>query len=154
MKKIILSFLLLLTIPFLSWCSIDWNNEKDQKIVKLEKQVEELKKEKENDLFKKKQECLQYKNDILKDLKEKELKANKWVYVLEQLFYSPKRNWCYFVSITENWNSTEKWLYEYWNHSWYSDSVYSCNYYYDETFTKKDNWCEELNNKIKELKWE
>jgi len=73
MKKVLLSIFLVL---ILSGCSIDWNDEKDQKIVELEKQVENLKKDQENNFFKKKQECLQYKNDILKDLKEKELKAN------------------------------------------------------------------------------
>ncbi len=151
MKKIFITLSLILA---LSSCSIDWKWEKDKKIAELEKQVSELKKEQENDLFEKQQKCLDYKNEIEKDLLEKEKKSQDKKYSLEQLFYSSKINKCYFVSISNTETSTEKWLYEYWNHSLYSESIDSCNYYYDENFTKIDNGCQRLNKKIKELKWE
>ena len=70
--------LLLIPLLFPSSCSIDWNDEKDAKIAELEKQVreqkEEIKNVKENDLFEKKQKCLGYKDEIEKDLANKQLK--------------------------------------------------------------------------------
>ena len=85
MKKVLLSMFLVL---ILSGCSIDWNWEKDQKIVKLEKQVEELKKDKENDLFKKKQECNKYYLEALKYYSD----IIDWPL---EVFYSPKNKTCY-----------------------------------------------------------
>jgi hypothetical protein len=64
-------------------------------------------------LFEKQQKCLDYKNEIEKDLLEKEKKSQDKKYSLEQLFYSSKINKCYFVSISNTETSTEKWLYEY-----------------------------------------
>lgn len=117
-------------------------------------QKEEIKKGKEDDLFEKRQKCLSHRNEIEKDLKDKEVKDWEWIYNLEQVFYSILKNECYFVSVKEKWKVTERWLYKYWNHSWYSDSEYLCNYYYKDDFTKVDNWCVELDKKVQELKWE
>lgn len=93
MKKVLLSIFLVL---ILSSCSIDWNWEKDKKIteqnnqiLKLEKQVEELKKEKENDLFEKKQECAKY---------------NKWWDI--QVYYNTKYNSCVESYCINFWTST------------------------------------------------
>lgn len=149
---------LLIPLLFLSSCTIDWNDEKDKKIVelnvKIEAQKEEIKKVKDDNLFMKKQTCLKYNDAIEKDLKDKETRNWEWNYTLEQIFYSIPKDECYFVSVNEKWKSTERWLYKYWNHSWYSKSEYSCNYYYKDDFTKVDNWCTELDAKIQELKWE
>jgi len=54
----------------LSSCSIDWNDEKDKKITELENKVEEIIKEKESDLFNKKQECKKYQDTAFLFLKE------------------------------------------------------------------------------------
>ena len=153
-----LSLLLIPLLFFMTSCTIDWNDEKDKKIAELEKQVmeqkEEIKKWKEDDLFNKKQKCLSYKNEIEKDLKDKEIKDWEWIYTLEQAFYSIPKNECYFVSIKEKWKVTERWLYKYWNHSWHSPSENICYYYYQDDFSKVDEWCNELDIKIQELKWE
>lgn len=137
-----------------SSCTIDWNDEKDKKIAELEKQVLELKTKNDDDLFEKKQKCLSYKDDIEKDLGNNKIRNWTWNYSLEQIFYSVAKQECYFVSIKEEGKRTERWLYKYWNHSWYSDSEYLCNYYYNDDFIKVDNWCSELDAKVKELKWE
>lgn len=67
---------LLIPLLFLSSCTIDWNDEKDKKIVelnvKIEAQKEEIKKVKDDNLFMKKQTCLKYNDAIEKDLKDKE----------------------------------------------------------------------------------
>ncbi len=55
MKKL-LPFILLTSL-LLSACSIDWNDDKDKKIAKLERQIED-------DSFSKKQECEKYKKNI------------------------------------------------------------------------------------------
>lgn len=107
MKKIIFLTLTIFSITFLSWCSIDWNWEKDKKIseqynqiLRLENQIEEFKKvkntkiievekqlkENENDLFKKKQECIKDENKALWFLQ-------KWDEI-NSIFYSKKLNSC------------------------------------------------------------
>ncbi|MDD2907384.1 MAG: hypothetical protein PHH98_01965 [Candidatus Gracilibacteria bacterium] len=91
MKKALLSMFLVL---ILSSCSIDLNNEKDEKIIKLEKQVEELKKDKENDLFKKKQECIKYKSDML----EMAQQFRSEIYEIEEIFYSDYGKSCFFIA--------------------------------------------------------
>ena len=153
-----LTIILIPLLFFMTSCTIDWNDEKDKKIAELEKQLieqkEEIKKWKEDDLFDKKQKCLGYKNEIEKDLKDKEAKDWEWVYTLEQVFYSISKNECYFVSVKEEWKVTDRWLYKYWNHSWHSPSENICYYYDQDDFSKIDEWCSELDKKIKELKWE
>ena len=53
--------LLLIPLILLSSCTIDWNDKKDAKIAelnaKIETQKEEIKKVKDDDLFKKNKEC-------------------------------------------------------------------------------------------------
>lgn len=49
--------LLLIPLILLSSCTIDWNDAKDAKIAELEKQVTELQNKKDDNIFKKKQEC-------------------------------------------------------------------------------------------------
>ncbi len=80
-----------ISILILSGCSVDWNDEKDEKIAELEKRAVELKQEKENDTFKKKQECLKYETDIRNRLNGQN---EKFV----ELFYSPIKNSCLYVA--------------------------------------------------------
>lgn len=113
----------------------------------------------DNDFFQRNQECLSYKEQIEKDLLDNQKKLNRWKYSLEQIFYSPVKKACFFVSIVETYywapyGNTEKWLYKYWNHSVYSESEFNCNYYYDENKNLQDNKCYELDNEVKKLKWE
>jgi protein involved in sex pheromone biosynthesis len=56
MKKYI-SLVLISTTLILSSCSIDWTGENEKKIIELEKQAQ-------NDIFKKKQECANYTEEI------------------------------------------------------------------------------------------
>lgn len=141
MKKIILSILLLLTVSFLSWCSIDWNWEKDQKISNLEKQIEKSNKEKEKDLFKKRQECLKYNDEMIEQMYHKYWDENIFI---EEIFYSPINNSCIYVSSTEI--QPEPWV-----------DVLQLN----DFFTKKtileclfSKCANSFNLKVKELKWE
>ena len=78
MKKIIILISLLL---ILTWCSIDWNNEK------------------ENYLFKKQQECYSYKDKIQNDLDKERQKLwwETWKWLWE-IFYSKKNNSCFYVN--------------------------------------------------------
>lgn len=128
MKKITISILLLLTVSFLSWCSIDWNWEKDKKIVKLEKQLLELN-NKENE-FKKNQECIRLKdsmeksitNILTKTYESQEILSdiNKWIIKIKiwDIFYSRKLNSCVFWFI-----KTEDLSY------FFKEKFYSHNYY-------------------------
>lgn len=120
MKKIIT--LSLFFVLFLSSCSIDWNWEKD------------------NELFKKKEECWKYYNELITQLKEKYW-SSFYINWVKQIFYSPVNNSC---------------LYEEW---WLESSldVSIKDAYTKNTIIKKDINNEdfiEWNKKIKELKWE
>lgn len=132
MKKIIT--LSLVFVLFLSSCSIDWNWEKDKKIVELEKELTLLKKDKENDLFKKKQECEKYKDWIQKEL---ELQKNS---ILNEVFYSPVKNTCYSLTY---------WLFD--KNNILTDILQNEKIIYDDTSLGDKNL---LFKKIKELKWE
>ena len=68
MKKL-LPFILISSL-LLSACSIDWNDEKDKKIAKLEKQIQD-------DLFKKKQECEKYQKSIQSEIEKRNEEAGK-----------------------------------------------------------------------------
>ncbi len=154
MKKI---FIVMIIISlFLGWCSIDWNWEKDTKIADLEKQVSELKKEKENDLFKKKQECIKYKDKML----EMAQKFHSTVYELDEIFYSPTKKSCYFIA-KDNQYIGELLLFDY-----FSNITIAGKYYYWICRDKEGgeykaciNYHEENDDKeydkiLKELKWE
>lgn len=69
----------------LTSCSVNWNNEKDTKISELEKRVQD-------DLFKKRQECAKYKDEIESDIK------NRWDEEFVELFYSPVRHSCLYIA--------------------------------------------------------
>lgn len=79
---------LILSTIFFSSCSIDWNNEKDKKIIALEQQIQ-------NDLFKKKQECSKMSIPI---------QANQEIL---DLFYSSERNSCIYRIL--EWNEQTVW---------------------------------------------
>lgn len=149
MKRTILMLALFLVSVFLSWCT---NTKQIDQLKQQNALLKEQINQQSDDFFKKTEQCLAHKNEIEKDLLEKQQKSER-KYSLEQIFYSPKTQRCYFVSITEEWNRIGRWLYEYWNHSYYSQSVYACDYYYEDLI-KKDNWCAELDVKVKELKLE
>jgi hypothetical protein len=158
MKKIIISILLILTVSFLSWCSIDWNNGKDKKIIELEKQVSEIKKEKENDLFKKNIECNKLENEI------KSFATNfYWEEIqIKNIFYSPKRKSCLFSVFVVRSNFDNKIYILDIMDILSKESIYWIDS--KELFLYKDviDWncfwmekkCDNFNNKIKELKWE
>lgn len=74
---------LLIPLLFLSSCSIDWNDEKDKRIGELEKQIL-------NDIFKKKQECLKYKENL------QEKYSNDLNYYFSNIFYSSKYDSCLY----------------------------------------------------------
>jgi len=114
MKKIILSFLLILTVSFLSWCS----SNKDE-------------------LFEKKQECMEYKDEMAKQIIE--LWKLHWAINIDEIFYSKKDNTCYYTSYWTNWYI----LFDYLGNK-FSDSA---------SITNLDD-IKRLKEKIKELKWE
>ena len=141
-----IKFLLTLFLVFvLSGCSIDWNWEKDEKIVELEKQLND-------DIFEKNKECLSYKNDILSEIERSNLiKVNyRIIENLEDIFYSPLKNTCIYT--TYNTSSSCSWyiIYNYFSvKQFLEDVVYEdnsiCNY-------MKTNQL--YIDRIKELKWE
>ena len=53
-----LTAIFLISVIFLSSCTIDWNDEKSSKITNLEATIVKLQKEKNDDLFAKKESCL------------------------------------------------------------------------------------------------
>lgn len=147
MKKSIILILGLSLI--LTSCTIDWKDENKTKIEKLEKQVEELKKKKENivenkkikinDLFEKKQECRWKKEEITKILK-------KWDEI-NSIFYSPSKNSCFVAYITYEteyeWNEPIR---DYPVHI--IRDIFTLEFHFNKT-----DWIE-WEQKIKELKWE
>ena len=62
--------LLLIPLLFLSSCTIDWKDEKDEKIAELEKQIQD-------DTFKKKQECIKIEPEMRKQLESYERYSDK-----------------------------------------------------------------------------
>ena len=82
-KTIIICTVLCLLLPA---CS----NEKDAKIIELTKKVQQLTKEKEQDIFKKKIECKKYEAEVIKNLEQNKYKMD----FLQSVFYSSKRNSC------------------------------------------------------------
>lgn len=96
MKKIIVLIFSIFLIV-LSGCdfNLSQSNDKDKKIAELQKQVEELKKDKEDDLFKKKQECIKLEPEIKKQINDKysNLSENS----LNKIFYSPVLNSCLYT---------------------------------------------------------
>ncbi len=136
MRKIIVLLIMLTFV--LSSCSIDWNDEKDKKITELENKVEEIIKEKESDLFNKKQECKKYQDTAFLFLKE-------WDEI-DSIFYSKKLNSCLFSFITYETVSLEGFDRDYPIHV--IRDIFTLEYIFRET--DYPLWQE----KIKEFKWE
>ena len=136
MKKIIVLLIMLTFV--LSSCSIDWNDKKDKRIIELENKVEEIRKEKESDLFYKKQECKKYQDTAFLFLKE-------WDEI-DSIFYSKKLNSCLFSFITYETVSLEGFDRDYPIHV--IRDIFTLEYIFRET--DYPLWQE----KIKELKWE
>jgi hypothetical protein len=86
--------LLLIPLILLSSCTIDWNDEKDTKIVELQKQVIELKEKNDDDLFKKKSECSGYSEKMLEYAKS----FRDSIYEINEVFYSPQLKSCMFLA--------------------------------------------------------
>lgn len=105
MKKII--SLSLLSVLLLSSCSIDWNDEKAKKISEQDNKISKLEKQIEDDLFKKKQECATLNKKMLEFAQE----FRSDIYEIQEIFYSPKLNSCMFI-----WDSGyEYYLFNYFN---------------------------------------
>lgn len=132
--------ILIITSLLLSACGIDWSGEKDKKIAELEKQTQD-------DTFRKKQECLWYKDTILKEYEKESLAAEKmwqeYFVNLEEIFYSKKNNSCFAILDIDWMNSGNlrelKIIRDILNNK-------------TETFNKSDSF--QYLEKIKELKWE
>ncbi len=92
-------YLLLITL-ILTSCSIDWKDEKSEKIIKLEKQIQE-------DTFNKKMNCSKYKMELA------ELYSNNKDYMFMSIFYSPKNNSCLYHLLRKSSNSPNNLIYDY-----------------------------------------
>jgi len=93
--------ILLIAPLLLSACSIDWNGDKDNKIAELEKRDSVID-QKEQDLFKKKQECFKYRDEMSVDLKKRftgvfeEYALKEEYFTINDIFYSPIQNSCFY----------------------------------------------------------
>ncbi len=171
MKKILIISLLLI----LSSCSIDWNWEKDKRIAEqnnkitiLEKQIQDFKKENENenDLFKKKQECAKYQDEIIKELKNPDFIMKELDPVIEQIFYSPVMKTCLYSFRYLKWDycnrddltqelslsclHKDKSIVDYFT----KEEIYSSIKYDNCIKNWNFNNCVSIDEKIQELKWE
>lgn len=137
MKKLFILYITLLLLQ--TSCSIDWKDENKVKIENLEKQVSELNKEKNDDFFKKKQECEKYKIEIEKKL---------WTKKLNIIFYSPLKKTCiYETEYREIDNFMKYEIYDY-----LENQRLFCSSLWTNCLPNID--IKDYNNKIKELKWE
>lgn len=107
----------------------------------------------QNDLFKKKQECLKYSDDMLIFAK----KYHSAIYELEEVFYSPIKDSCYFIA--KEW-VLQRIVFDYLNQKavldlWFWPNCFEyqgeekIQCFNDETHTRI-----EYDNEIKKLKWE
>ncbi len=83
MNKLLPVIVVLLLLPA---CSRD----KDIKIAELTKKIDQLSKEKEQDIFKKKMECKKYEEDVRKNLSYDQYRMDN----LQSVFQSSKKNSC------------------------------------------------------------
>lgn len=105
MKKLV-AIALLISVFGLSGCSVDWNDEKEKKIVELEKRVSQLNIAVSPASFERMKECQWYSSEIMKKIPQNEAIYQHRDYVhsekLTDVFYSPIRNSClYSVTVTE-----------------------------------------------------
>ncbi|MDD5376920.1 MAG: hypothetical protein PHH16_02260 [Candidatus Gracilibacteria bacterium] len=140
----------LLISLLLTSCSVDWNDVKEKKIGELEKQVMEMKKDKEDDLFKKKQECAKYKDNVMKTSDGGNL---------QELFYSPERHSCIMLlSVFPEDKILFTQLKDYLTGETILDNYnYNCKYTSTDTEDYKKQCpkdAEKFSNKIEELKGE
>jgi hypothetical protein len=133
-------------------CTIDWNDEKDKKIIELEKQIQD-------DTFKKKQECLKQKDSIERKINENNSINNTSIqYSFIEIFYSQTYNDCLWI-LEENRNWEDfigkmKFLIKSWS-NWIDWNMNRCMQYSSFSDSTKDNDnCDIFDKKIKELKWE
>mgnify|MGYP001373239797 CR=1 FL=1 len=77
-------------------CTVDWNGKQADKIVSLENEIAELKKEKEQDIFKRKQDCASKISYLKKEVEKNNSEfASKYSFI--EVFYSPSESECYFT---------------------------------------------------------
>lgn len=144
MKKVLLSMFLVL---ILSGCSIDWNWEKDQKIVKLEKQIQ-------NDTFNKNKECIKLEPEMRKQLESNERYGNMtpWnTLYLSEVFYSPLKNTCLYKSEFIFWNTYKLEINDYFTKNILFEKICLS---WENNLKWFSECSDEFKNKIKELKWE
>lgn len=117
-----------------------------------------------NDLFEKKQKCASLANELTEKTRLLWIEfSSLWKFSFEQVFYSLSNNSCLWIrsytSTSDNWSyTTHKSLYEYWDDSWTSDPITSCDSYLIiwktvSDMERSDN-CNVFEDKIRELKWE
>lgn len=142
MKKIFILWIILSLL--LSSCSIDWNDEKDKKIAELEKQIQ-------NDLFKKKQECEKYIDQIKEKLKKEYYDWNTYITTFLWMYYDKKNSSCVYDASSRDIinKKDEKFLY---------DILLDKKIAISDTSCLNDPSCKENSllyyKKLKELKWE
>jgi len=98
---IIIAIVCVLVLPA---CS----NDKNQKIAELTNKVEQLTKEKEQDIFKKKTECKKYEEEIQKNLLSTTAVQTD---MLQSVFYSSKKNSCLMAVRSIYWKNKGEILY-------------------------------------------
>ena len=95
---------LLIPLLFLSSCTIDWNDEKDKKIVELEKQNIELKSTIKTLSTSMAQDCWKNKEKIETQIVENSAvfqnRDYKHIEKLDEVFYSPLKNACLYSVYT------------------------------------------------------
>ena len=106
----------------------------------------------QDDLFEKKQECVSYKDEIEKEIKNEIEKVN-WkplkqlgvlIYV-KDIFYSPQRNSCLYIYNNQNNWFSNYFLVDYFTKEfiiWYGETISSTGY------------ISKFNKTVQELKWE
>jgi len=138
--------LLIFVCLILSSCSIDWNDEKDNKIAELEKQLKD-------DAFIKNQECAKLRKEVLSTLSTEYIEG---MVKITDSFYSKKTNSCLYRAglykdvLEEGYfnDLISERIYDYFSNKnivIYSNESQKIEYVTNEDFNK-------LEEKIKELK--
>ena len=146
-----LTLLLIIPLILFSSCTIDWNDEKDKKIAGLEKQVTVLKEQNDDESFKKKQECSNLAEEMLKFAKN----YNNNIYGLWEIFYSSTKNSCFFTAKAGDPFGLVL-LFDFFSKTYVkSNEIWICEKTRTETCYKmeQDLWVK-YEQTIKELKWE